>query len=284
MQTSLDAQISYTSLRISWAIHGRKPQPLIHERHSLAWAALGRFSGPVCDQRRWLISSRKTQIALAYVYWLQETHPAISILWVHASSADRFRQSYMSIAEEYQIPGYADPKVDILLLVKDWLEKKVHDQWFMVLDNVDDMQLFFGSSATASSLAEPSQAGRASHFSDYLPECRHGSLMVTTRNKQLGVRLAKGQQPVEASRMNEDESKQLLLAKLGTIRATPAELSSLSSQLEHLPLALAQAAAYIHETCITVAQYLQLLGENDKNVVLLLDKEFETVGRDSSSF
>jgi hypothetical protein len=86
----------------------------------------------------------------------------------------------MSIAEEYQIPGYSDPKVDILRLVKGWLEKKGNGQWLMVLNNSDDMQLFFGSPAAASSLTGPSQAG---HFSDYLPECRHGSLMVTTRNK-----------------------------------------------------------------------------------------------------
>jgi hypothetical protein len=45
-------------------------------------------------------------------------------LWVYASSADRFRQSYIPIAEEYQIPGYSNPKVDILRLVKGWLEKK----------------------------------------------------------------------------------------------------------------------------------------------------------------
>jgi hypothetical protein len=150
----------------------------------------------------------------------------------------------------------------------------------MILDNADDMQLFFGSPVAASSLAGPGQAG-PSRFSDYIPECRHGSLLVTTRNKQLGIRLAKGRQPVEVSCMNEDESEQLLLATLGNIGATTAELSLLSSQLEHLPLALVQAAAFIQETCITVAKYLQLLSESDKNLVRLLSKEFETVGRDS---
>jgi hypothetical protein len=202
-------------------------------------------------------------------------------LWVHASNADRFRQSYLSIAEEYQIPGYDDPKSDLLLLVKRWLERTGCERWLMVLDNADDMQLFFGApSAAASSSAESNEAG---NLSAYLPECRHGSLTATTRNKQLGVRLAKGQQPIEVMRMNANESAQLLRTKLDDMNPASADLSSLASRLEHLPLALAQAASFIQETCITVLKYLQLLGDSDKNIVHFLSKEFETVGRDSST-
>src|SRR6478609_8383413 len=174
------------------------------------------------------MSSRKTQIALQYVYWLQETNPAISILWVHASSADRFRQSYLSIAEEYQIPGYDDPKSDLLLLVKRWLERTGCERWLMVLDNADDMQLFFGvPSAAASSSVEQREA---CNLSTYLPECRHGSLIATTRNKQLGVRLAKGQQPIEVMRMNENESVELLRTKLDNANVASADLSLLASR------------------------------------------------------
>lgn len=183
--------------------------------------------------QRELTSSRKTQIVLQYVYWLRETNTAISILWVHASNADRFRRSYLSIAEEYQIPGYDDPKIDLLLLVKCWLERTDCERWLMVLDNADDMQLFFGaSSAAASSSAEPREA---CNLSAYLPECRHGSLIATTRNKQLGVRLAKGQQPTEVISMNENESVQLLRTKLDHMNAATTDLSSLASRLEHLP-------------------------------------------------
>ncbi|KAK3896357.1 hypothetical protein C8A05DRAFT_20645, partial [Staphylotrichum tortipilum] len=32
----------------------------------------------------------KTQIALAYAYWLQDECPDVSVFWVHASSAERF--------------------------------------------------------------------------------------------------------------------------------------------------------------------------------------------------
>ncbi|KAH7304549.1 hypothetical protein B0I35DRAFT_149874 [Stachybotrys elegans] len=226
----------------------------------------------------------KTQIALAYVYWLRQTNPAISILWVHASNTDRFRQSYMSIAEDYQIPGHADPKNDLLLVVKNWLERKDSEPWLMVLDNADDMQLFFGAPSSpqvaAPSSAEPSQAR---NLSAYLPECRHGCLIATTRDKQLGVRLAKGQKPVEVTQMDDNESVQLLRTKLDNTGTASTDLSLLASRLEYLPLALAQAASFIQETCITASAYLQLLGDSDKNTVHFLSKEFETVGRDSSA-
>jgi hypothetical protein len=67
----------------------------------------------------WLIQDRKTQIALTYVYWLQQKRPEVSVFWVHASSAERFRQAYLSIAKEYSILGQDDPKADVLSLVLD---------------------------------------------------------------------------------------------------------------------------------------------------------------------
>src|ERR1044071_339865 len=84
----------------------------------------------------------KTQIALAYAYQLRKTSPEVSVFWVHASNAERFRQAYASIAHECQVPGYDDPKTDLLPLVKTWLESKDRGRWLMVIDNADDAQLF----------------------------------------------------------------------------------------------------------------------------------------------
>ncbi|PNP50290.1 hypothetical protein THARTR1_08998 [Trichoderma harzianum] len=229
----------------------------------------------------------KTQIALQYAFQLQKTHPTVSVFWIHASSAARFRQAFASIAQGYDIPGYSEPKVDMLLLVKNWLEEKDHGEWLMIIDNADDMQLFFGQPAGTAmnpdTATSPSKAKDEMNLARYLPECAHGTILITTRNKQVGVRMTKGQQPIEVLRMNEEESAQLLRAKLKDISATMTELSTLSSQLEHLPLALAQAAAFIQETSITVHKYLQLLSNNDMDIVHLLSREFETVGRDTEA-
>ncbi|KAJ9131272.1 Kinesin light chain [Coniochaeta hoffmannii] len=222
----------------------------------------------------------KTQIALAYAYWLQQTRPEVSVFWVHASSAERFRQAYAFIAEECRIPGHDDPKVDVLLLVKRWLEGKDRGRWLMVIDNADDTQVFFGRRAEPATI---DMSGLARKVGSYIPDCAHGSVLVTTRNKETGSRLANGKRPIEVGHMDEDESDQLLRAELDDDELDRDELLVLSSRLEYLPLALVQAAAFIQENTIPVSEYLRLLGQSDQQLVDLLSEEFETVGRDSET-
>jgi hypothetical protein len=193
--------------------------------------------------------------------------PDASVFWVHASSAERFRQAYISIAQKCQVPGYGDPKADVLLLVKSWLEGQDCGRWLMVIDNADDMQVF-------------SQLGG---LGQCIPECAHGSILVTTRNKEAGSRLTKGRLPIEVKKMDESESRQLLQEKLEDENLDLDDLSMLLSRLEHLPLALAQAAAFIQEKTISISDYLQLLNKSDQNRVDLLSEEFEAVGRDSEA-
>lgn len=213
----------------------------------------------------------KTQAALAYAYWLQEAHPEISLFWVHANSAERFAHSYASIAEECHIPDYDESSgLDSLSVVKSWLESKDSGKWLMIVDNADDMQLFFPS-------------GDGEKFSDYIPECAHGTTLITTRNLQVGSRLTRGKRPIEVNKMDEDESVQLLIRGLQGIDEDPKDLLRLSSRLEFLPLALVQASAFIQENTITVDKYLELLDGSEKGLVDLLSEDFEAVGRDSAT-
>jgi hypothetical protein len=69
-------------------------------------------------------SHSKSQIALEYAHRLRKESPEVSIFWVHAGSADKFRQGYDAIAKEVQIPGSSDPSAFILGLVKAWLTEK----------------------------------------------------------------------------------------------------------------------------------------------------------------
>jgi tetratricopeptide (TPR) repeat protein len=204
----------------------------------------------------------------------------VSVFWVHASSAERFRQAYASIAKECQIPGHDDPKVDVLPLVKRWLEGKDRRPWLMIIDNADDTQVFFGRRTEPATADTSSLEGKVG---SYLPDCAHGSVLVTTRNKETGSRLANGKRPIEVGQMDEDESDQLLRAKLEDEGLDRDELLVLSSRLEYLPLALVQAAAFIQENSITVSDYLRLLSQSDQQLVDLLSEEFETVGRDSET-
>ena len=170
----------------------------------------------------------------------------------------------------------------MLLLVKAWLEKKDRGRWLMVIDNADDMELFFGAPADSSSGSPSTDPHHSGKLERYIPECAHGSLLITTRNKQAGLRLAKGNLPIVVHEMDDTESEKLLRAKVKE-NPTSDELSTLSSRLERLPLTLVQAAAFIEANSITVSEYLRLLDKSDQVLVDLLSEEFETDGRDSET-
>ena len=198
----------------------------------------------------------------------------MSVFWVHASNADRFRQAYTSIAQECCVPSHDDPKADVLTLVKSWLEGKSRGRWLMVIDNADDTQLFF---------AAPGGSHYEENLGRYIPECSHGAILVTTRNKQAGLSLAKGTHLIEVQEMDDIDSEKLLRTKL-TGDPTSSKLSTLLSRLEYLPLALIQAAAFIQANTITVNEYLRLLDKSEQHIVHLLSEDFETAhGRDSET-
>lgn len=209
----------------------------------------------------------------------------MSIFWVHASNAERFIDAYTSIARECNIPGHDQPNADVLMLVKDWLETTYRSHWLMVIDNADDTELFFSipNQNHTSSSSDGSKA--ESNLNHYLPVCKHGSLLITSRNKQTALRLAPGKPPVEVGRMTDGEARQLVCATMGDDEygVSAEDTTNLATRLEHLPLALAQATAFIQENSILISEYIQLLDESDSALVDRLSEPFEAVGRDSDT-
>jgi len=195
----------------------------------------------------------------------------MSVFWVHASYATRFRQAFASIAQECHIPGCDNPKADVLRLVRSWLQRKEQGRWLMVIDNADDLQLF---------CAQPEE------LRQYIPECAHGSVLITIRNRQVGLAFTKGNRCIEVREMGKGDSTQLLRTTIGEDDLGSGDLSTLSalsSRLDYLPLAFVQAAAFIQKNIISVHKYLRLLDKSDLHLVDLLSKEFEAVGRDSET-
>ncbi|KKP01442.1 hypothetical protein THAR02_06438 [Trichoderma harzianum] len=220
----------------------------------------------------------KTQIALAYAYWIHDIYPDTSAFWVHASNADRFRAAYASIAEKCEVPGRENPKADILFLVKRWLEEQKNMQWLMIIDNVDDIELFFPSQRSDD--REAHQQGN--QLARYIPDCNHGSILITTRNKQVGAKFDQGSPLIEVTKMTDDEAHQLVQSILKT-ELSKDDILHLASKLEHLPLALAQATSFIQENTMSISDYIRLLDEGDNALVDQLSESFEPVGRDSET-
>ena len=92
-----------------------------------------------------LIHDSKSQLALQYAHGIRDASPQTFVFWVHASTRARFEEAYRDIADRLQLPGRSDPKANVLRLVSDWLRDEANGQWVMVLDNVDDVEMFFPS-------------------------------------------------------------------------------------------------------------------------------------------
>ncbi len=80
------------------------------------------------------------------------------------------------------IPGTEDPQNDLLILVQDWLGKPKNGSWLLVLDNADNLDLFFDSNLSAT---------KQNHLliSNFLPRNSNGSMIITTRDTRIGHRL-----------------------------------------------------------------------------------------------
>ncbi|KZL66399.1 hypothetical protein CI238_13201, partial [Colletotrichum incanum] len=116
----------------------------------------------------------------------------------------------------------------------------------------------------------------------YIPECVHGSILITTRNKQTASRLVRGNSLPEIGGISESEASQLLHSILND-EVSSEEALNLSRRLEHLPLALTQAAAFMQENGISISKYIRLLDESDESLVDQLSEPFKAIGRDSET-
>ena len=204
----------------------------------------------------------------------------MSIFWIHASSIDRFRECCCKIVDECDIPGGNDEKCDKMSLFKKWLEKEPGG-WFLIIDNADEASLF----TPKGELSQPrSKAGGEPSIIEYLPESPRGSILITTRNRAAGVRFTKSQAAdlVEVQTMTEEESSRLIKSTLTDCIPTDSEINELAGLLGHLPLALAQAAAFMQENVLTASEYIELYKESDETQMDLLSEPFAALGRDSA--
>ena len=69
-----------------------------------------------------------------------------------------------------------------------------------------------------------------------MPERAHRSILVTTRNKQVGIRLSKGASPIEVTKLDDDESVQLLEAAFNYILCPAVVLHSMPETPLQLPV------------------------------------------------
>jgi Tfp pilus assembly protein PilF len=180
----------------------------------------------------------KTALAVEYAYRHRSEFDAV--WWVRAEEPATLVGDLADLAVVLRLvePGQANQQVAVLA-VRRWLDD--HDRWLLVLDNAQ-------APDTPTGLDTP-----LARLVDLVPQVLHGQVLVTSRDASWEEHAALAELEVFVP----EEAVAFLLARSGSSdRATAAEIGKL---LGFLPLALEQAGAYVRETRIALAIYLDRL-------------------------
>jgi tetratricopeptide (TPR) repeat protein len=205
---------------------------------------LKRLEDGLADGRAQAISGLggigKTQTAIEYAYRHRDQYRAV--LWSGADSRDALVSGFGAIASLLDLPEKEERDANVVAeAVRRWLERQTG--WLLILDNVEELV----------GVVKP-----------FLPASGTGHLLMTTRLQATGA-IA---QNVELEKMEPEEGALFLLRRAKVIAPdAPLEAASeadrkpareITGEVDGLPLALDQAAAYIEETPSTPAKYLKL--------------------------
>ncbi|KAI7766379.1 hypothetical protein LZL87_013153 [Fusarium oxysporum] len=232
----------------------------------------------------------KSQVAIQFAHHVHSESPQTSVYWVHASSKPRFEEAYRSIAERLQLPRRNDPDVDVLGLVRDWLQTEEAGSWLMILDNADDVNLFYpihiSGAKAVTGLANENTIARTDQqpLAAYLPKRRNGTILVTSRSMDAAERLTGSHKAIyRVSTMDDAQGLQLFQNKLNEDFDSDAATDLLRA-LDYIPLAITQAAAYINRRAprVSVKTYLDTFRGSDKKKGNLLNRDAGDLRRDET--
>ncbi|KAM0354792.1 hypothetical protein ACHAPU_000614 [Fusarium lateritium] len=219
----------------------------------------------------------KSQVAIHFAHQTQEEAPETNVFWVHASSNPRFEEGYRSIAERMQLPKRDDPGTDILALVRDFLHTDGCGSWLMILDNADDVSLFYSTRSTVPATDQRPLAA-------YLPKYRNGNVLITSRSLDVAERLTGSHKNIfKISTMDNDQGLKLLRNKLIGNSDEGAAIELLQA-LDFIPLAITQASAYINRRAPreSVRSYLDTFRQSDQKKSSLLNRDAGDLRRDET--
>ncbi|KAI1206730.1 uncharacterized protein F4807DRAFT_453276 [Annulohypoxylon truncatum] len=189
----------------------------------------------------------KTQVALEFAYLVKDKHPECSIFWVTAqdpkASSKDFSKDWANIAELLCVwvdGTEKNPKQQ----VREYLESDAAGRWLLI---VDDAVSCIG-----------------------LPASEQGLTIITTTPSDIHHILQRDVEPqeriTELGVMTPEEATTLFTALAGQPSIDEEMTMELLKELECLPLAIIQAAAYINQNQIQTAEYLGLLQATDQEL------------------
>ncbi|KAH7117472.1 hypothetical protein EDB81DRAFT_892338 [Dactylonectria macrodidyma] len=217
----------------------------------------------------------KSQVAIHYAHEVRQASPDTWVFWVHASSRARFEEAYRNIADKLQLLGRDDPKRNVLRLVHTWLCDEENGPWMMVLDNADSVEVFFPGA----------HGSRDQSLASFLPKTGRGSIIITSRNTDAAERLAGPDAIYNVPIMEKSQALQLLQNGLKECAEDVAVMTDLIDDLNYMPLAITQAAAYIkrRRPRMSVSAYVDEFRRSYKKKASLLNRDGGDLRRDESA-
>ncbi|CAN9190941.1 unnamed protein product [Alternaria alternata] len=175
---------------------------------------------------------------------------------------ESYEQACVAVAAALHISQAETGKDNAKELVKEHLSADQAGPWLLVLDNADDHDILYGTE-------------HAPGIIDYLPESEKGMTIFTTRVQELAVSLTRGD-VLELGSMSKPDAMNFLEKSLITKSLTEDReaVEGLLDELAFLPLAIAQAAAYLNMNRTTITKYLRLLRHTEQDTISLMSKEF----------
>ncbi|MEU4801223.1 tetratricopeptide repeat protein [Actinosynnema sp. NPDC023587] len=189
----------------------------------------------------------KTQVAARYARRVWPDASVEVVVWITATSRDAVVTGYAETARHLLLVGYEVEPERAAYALLEWLTA-TDRRWLMVLDDLT----------------------RPADLNDlWPPHDRTGQLLVTTRRQDTSV-MRQDWEVVEVGVFDPDESLAYLQDRLfkTTTDEETEQLRGLAKDLGHLPLALAQAAAFIADNpLLAPADYRARLADQRRRLV-----------------
>ncbi|WP_416901935.1 tetratricopeptide repeat protein [Micromonospora echinospora] len=189
----------------------------------------------------------KTQLAADFAERRWRDGAVDLLMWVTAGSRLAVLNAYSAAAADLTGVESADPAEGAARLLA-WLAEPHGRRWLVVLDDL-------AAPGDMAGLWPPGTAG--------------GRVLVTTRRRDAAL-AAQGRRVVDVGLFTPEEAHQYLREKLGDDSALLDEPEELAADLGHLPLALAQAAAYLLDRGLTCAGYRRRFAERRRKLADLV--------------
>jgi hypothetical protein len=202
----------------------------------------------------------KSQLALEVAHRTRLNNKSCSVFWMDASNKESLYRSYASVAQRLRIPGCNDDQADIKEGVKRCVAELSTQQCLLIFDNVEG--------TTVRPTGSGSSAGEAAGLADLLPHSKLCSVIFTSTESNI-AEVSALENIIALHELTPDTALRMLRNRLTTPLSNAEQQGAmrLLRELSYLPLAVAQAAACMNASSMTVQQYQTQLAEHQQAVL-----------------